>query len=174
MWLAVCDLSHPRQRFGRNSCDLGSAISNFRKSQKTRESTVQAITGVQSWISPPPLTAPKHYKTSILGAVIVSERGFLEPPFFPERRVVGLLSFAQNCQRFASCDLEDSARACLVQIPRNMSKVGVAGGTTHDSAAASSPLTERQLEVPKRHPPKEHPQNLLEFYLNLENPNLLK
>ena len=62
---------------------------------KTRQSTVQEITGVQSWISPPPLTAPKHYKTSILGAVIVSERGFLEPPFFPERRVVGLLSFAQ-------------------------------------------------------------------------------
>ena len=27
--------------------------------------------------------------------MIVSERGFLEPPFFPERRVVGLLSFAQ-------------------------------------------------------------------------------
>ena len=72
---------------------------DFRKSQKTRQSTVQAITGVQSWISPPPLTAPKHYKTSILGAVIVSERGFLEPPFFPERRVVGLLSFAHDSHR---------------------------------------------------------------------------
>ena len=68
----------------------------IRKSQKTRQSTVQEITGVQSWISRPPLTAPKHYKTSILGAVIVSERGFLEPPFFPERRVVGLLSFAHT------------------------------------------------------------------------------
>ena len=37
------------------------------------------INGVQSWISPPHLMAPKHCKTSILGAVIVSERGFLEP-----------------------------------------------------------------------------------------------
>ena len=75
---------------------LRSLLSPFlRKSQKTRQSTVQEINGVQSWISPPPLTAPKHYKTSILGAVIVSERGSLEPPFFPERRVAGLLAFAQ-------------------------------------------------------------------------------
>ena len=60
-----------------------------KKSQKTRQSTVQEINGVQSWISPPPLMAPKHCTTSILGAVIVSERGFLEPQSFPERRVVG-------------------------------------------------------------------------------------
>ena len=46
------------------------------KSQKTRQSTIQEINGVRSWISPPPLMAWKHCKTSILGAVIVSERGF--------------------------------------------------------------------------------------------------
>ena len=49
----------------------------IKKSQKTQQSTVQEINVVQSWISLPPLMAPKHSKTSILGAVIVSERGFL-------------------------------------------------------------------------------------------------
>ena len=83
-------------------------MQEVRKSQKkTRQSTVQEINGVQSWISPPPLTAPKHYKTSILGAVIVSERGSLEPPFFPERRVVGLLAFAQEGVR-KSCKVVES------------------------------------------------------------------
>ena len=67
----------------------------FRKSQKTRQLTVQEINGVQSCISPPPLMAPKHCETSIWGAVIVPERGFLEPHDFPERRVVRLSLFAQ-------------------------------------------------------------------------------
>ena len=40
--------------------------------------------------------APKHCKTSILGAVIVSEKGFLEAHSFPERRVVGLLLVCQS------------------------------------------------------------------------------
>ena len=40
--------------------------------------------------------APKHCNTSIFGAMIVPEREFLEPHSFPERRVVGLLSFAQS------------------------------------------------------------------------------
>ena len=35
-------------------------------------------------------------KTSIFGAMIVPERECLEPHSFPERRVVGLLSFAQK------------------------------------------------------------------------------
>ena len=60
----------------------------FRKSQKTRQPTVQEMNGVQSWISPPPLMAIKQCKTNILGALIVSERGFLEPHQFPERRAV--------------------------------------------------------------------------------------
>ena len=35
--------------------------------------------GFSHGCSPAPLMAPKHCKTSMLGAVIVSERGFLEP-----------------------------------------------------------------------------------------------
>ena len=56
-----------------------------------RATKVQEMNGVQSWISPPPLMAPKHCRTSILGAMIVFERGFLEAHYFPERRVVGPL-----------------------------------------------------------------------------------
>ena len=46
------------------------------------------------------LSAPshgtKHCKTSIFGAMIVPEREFHEPHSSPERRVVGLLSFAHS------------------------------------------------------------------------------
>ena len=58
---------------------LGHFKMSIRQSQKTRQSTVQEINGVQSWISPPPLMAAGHCKTSIVGAVIVSKRRFLEP-----------------------------------------------------------------------------------------------
>ena len=37
-------------------------------------------------------------------------------------------------------------------------------------AVSGFPLSELWLEVPKRHPPKGHPENLLEFYLNFLNP----
>ena len=49
-----------------------------------------------------------HVKTSIFGAMIIPEREVLEPHSFPERRVVGLLSFAQygatKCSDFLMSD----------------------------------------------------------------------
>ena len=39
----------------------------------------------------------------------------------------------------------------------------------NDRTALLEHLKVRDLEVPQRHPPKGHPQNLLEFYLNFLN-----
>ena len=81
------------RKAGFSGCSLCSddSIEVRRKSQKTHNLTVHEINGAQSWISAPPIMAPKHCKTSILDAVIVSERGLLESHEYPERRVVGLL-----------------------------------------------------------------------------------
>ena len=88
--------STPYRRYGPDT-----EIQYLRKSQKTRQSTVQEVNRGQSWLSPPLLMAPKHCKTSIFGAMTVPEREFLEPRSFPGRRAAGLLSFAQYRPRLA-------------------------------------------------------------------------
>ena len=74
-------------------------LSKFRSGKVKRPGNRQfrKLMGFSQWTSPPPVMAPKHSKTSIWGAVIISGRGFLEPHQFPERRAVGLLFATPQC-----------------------------------------------------------------------------
>ena len=85
----------------------------FRKSQKTRQSTVQEMNGVQSWISPPPLMAPRHCKTSILGAVIVSERGISWTPLIFWTSSCGSFIFCPIIARYMLQNQVSRRRACV-------------------------------------------------------------